>query len=259
MQRGEESSTGTGGGGWAGCAREGAACLRYDLAHRLLLLPHLGVEWGLVLNPLERAVNVLEQPQQDRGRIGSLGERAARVLGELEPGLECRLAVDGAALDLQLEQRAQHLHEAGVRAVGLVGLELVNDVADLGLVDPLRGSGAATPAPLLLHIRLRRASAIIAIAEGAIIIVSQVVRTIIGVRFLQSYVLEATTQCIQAATLLCIQPCNPMQLKPVESVSCSRSQWRPRRSPAQVAARVPPGQGAVGTQRGHLTTELCIQ
>ena len=254
MQRGEESSTGTGGGGRAGCAREGAACLRYNLAHRLLLLLHLEVERGLVLNPLERAVNVLEQPQQDCGRIGSLGERAARVLGELEPGLECRLAVDSAALDLQLEQRAQHLHEAVVRAVGLVGLELVNDVADLGLVDLLRGSGASTPVPLLLHIRLRRA-----IAEGAIIIVSQVVRTIIGVRFLQSYVLEATTQCIQAATLLCIQPCNPMQLKPVESVSCSRSQWRPRRGPAQVAARVPPGQGAVGTQRGHLTTELCIQ
>ena len=253
MQRGEESSTGTGGGGRAGCAREGAACLRYNLAHRLLLLLHLEVERGLVLNPLERAVNVLEQPQQDCGRIGSLGERAARVLGELEPGLECRLAVDGAALDLQLEQRAQHLHEAGVRAVGLVGLELVNDVADLGLVDPLRGSGAATPAPLLLHIRLRRASAIIAIAEGAIIIVSQVVRRL-GVRFLQSYVLEATTQCFQAVTLR-IQPCKTMQLKP----TCSRSQWRPRRGPAQVAARVPPGQGGAGSQRGHLTTELCIQ
>ena len=65
------------------------ACLRYDLAHRVLLSLHLGVERCLTLHPLQCALDVPDDLEQDRERIGSLCERAFAVFGELEPDLEC--------------------------------------------------------------------------------------------------------------------------------------------------------------------------
>ena len=132
------------------------ACLRYDLAHRVMLSLHLVVERRATLHARQRALDVLDELEQDGDRIGSLGERALLVFGELEPSLECRLVADDA-VDLQHEQVVQHLLKS---VVCVAGLQLLDDLANLGLVDVLRGSSAATPWPPRLHIRIRRAATI---------------------------------------------------------------------------------------------------